>query len=744
MPRRGAQTARVKTRALSLLAATFALAAPHCRAAEDVPFADFEGGDYGAWKVEGTAFGTGPARGGFADQMPVEGFRGKGLVDSYLGRDESTGKLTSPEFQIGRRFIFFLIGGGGYEGKTCINLIVDGKAVRTAAGPNTQPGGNERLAPSGWDVSELAGKMARLEIVDAATGGWGHINVDDIAFTDTKPPLAARLLRDVAREIAATERWMNFPVKNGAKKRTVTLRAEGKEVRHFEIELADAEPDWWAPVDLSAWGGKMLSVSVNELPDNSRGLAQVAVSGEPAGTENLYREALRPQFHFSAKRGWLNDPNGMVFYNGEYHLFFQHSPFTWGDGPKYWGQAVSRDMVHWEEIGEALAPDELGAMWSGSAAVDWKNTSGFGKGGKPPLVLIYTASGNPFTQCIAYSTDGRTFTKYAGNPVLKNITGGNRDPKIFWHEGSQRWVLALYVEKEKHHTIHFFTSPNLREWTFASVTDAGPNGGNFLFECPDFFELPLDGDAKNTRWILTAANTEYAVGTFDGTKFTAETPKLPGHRGGKPNAKNWDEWGYYAPQTFNDEPHGRRIQIGWFQTPTPGMPFNQSMSVPMELHLMTTPDGLRLTWTPVKELEALRAKSHTIPGFVLQPGAANPLGAIAGELLEIRAEFEPGEAAEVTFNVRGVPVTFDAAKQEIVVNGRRAPALLHGSRQRVTIYADRTGLEVFTNEGQTFVPMPVNLKPENLSLGVSAKGGSSAFTKLDVHELRSAWAPRER
>ena len=170
------------------------------------------------------------------------------------------------------------------------------------------------------------------------------------------------------------------------------------------------------------------------------------------------------------------------------------------------------------------------------------------------------------------------------------------------------------------------------------------------------------------------------------------------------------------------------------------MPFNQSMSIPTELHLVSTLDGPRLTWTPGKELESLREKSHILPAFTLAPNAANPLAAMTGELLEIRAEFEPGDAAEIAFNIRGVPVVFDAKKQEIVVNGRRAPAPLNKGRQRLTIYADRTGIEVFASDGLTFVPMPLNLNSDDHSLSVSAKDGGVSFIRLDVYELRSIWA----
>jgi len=703
--------------------------APTVRAADDIVFADFEGNDYGAWRVEGTAFGTRPAPGTLPGQMVVEGFQGHRLVNSYNGGDDTRGKLTSPDFIVNRKFIAFLIGGGGWDGKTCMNLVVDGKVVRTSTGPNTAAGGSERLEPSGWDVSELAGKTAHIEIVDEATGGWGHINVDNITFTDTKPPIAAKLLTNVSRDITAANHWLLFPVKNGAKMRNVTINVDGKVVRHFEIELADAQPDWWAPLDVRAWRGHNLAVTVNQLPDNSHGLEQVTQSDTIPGTQNLYHEALRPQFHFSAQRGWLNDPNGLSFFNGEYHLFFQHSPFSWGDAMKHWGQAVSRDLVHWQEVDEALYPDEFGAMWSGSGAVDWKNTSGFGKNGQEPLVLIYTAAGNPFTQCIAYSTDGRNFTKYAGNPVIQNVTGGNRDPRVFWYAPTQHWVTALYVEKDGHHTIHFYTSPNLRDWTLSGITQGGANGDNFLYECPDIFELPLDGDPNHKKWILTAANTEYAVGSFDGKQFTPETTKLPGERGR----------GFYAPQTFNDGPKGRRVQIGWMQTATGGMPFNQSMSLPIELRLISTPDGPRLTWMPVQELESLRTQSHALGALTLREGDANPLAALSGELLEIRCEFEPGDANEIAFNVRGVPIIFNAKQQELIVNGHHAPAPLRNGKQNLTIYVDRTSLEVFASDGLTYVPMPINLNPAEKSLSVAAHGGTANFSHLDVHELRSAW-----
>lgn len=698
-------------------------------AAEDIVIANFESDTYAPWTVTGEAFGTAPAKGTLPGQMQVDGYQGKGLVNSFNKGDNSTGTLTSPAFTIERRFIGFLIGGGRNPDKLSLNLLINGKVVRQATGPNDKPGGSETLAPGSWEVGEYAGQKAVLQILDQATGGWGHINVDQIVQTDRKPP---GLVTNAMREFLITKRYLNLPIKGGAT-RKVTLRVEGQVVVRNDISLANGEPDWWAPMEVGAWKGKKVALQVDQLPEDSTALSAIEQSDTLRGAETLYKEPLRGQFHFSPRRGWNNDPNGMVYFNGEYHLFFQHNPYGWGWGNMHWGHAVSRDMIHWKELGDKLAPDNFGPMFSGSAVVDWKNTSGFGKDGKPPIVLIYTAAGDPTVQCIAYSTDGRNFTKFGGNPVIKQITGGNRDPKVMWHEPTKRWVLVLYVELQKKHTIHFFTSPNLREWTLASITEGIP-GSNFLFECPDFFELPVDGNASNKKWVLAAANGEYAVGAFDGTKFTSEHTKLTGQRGK----------GFYAPQTFSDIPKkdGRRIQIGWFQTETKGMTFNQSMTIPLELKLVSTVDGPRMTFTPVNELTALRAKAHRLKAGTLTPGSANPLARVSAELVELRTEFTPVEGSEVTFNVRGCAIAYDAKKQELSVNGHRAPAPLQKGKQRLIIYCDRTGLEVFASDGLCYVPMPFQPKATDLELSAAVKSGSAKFSKMEAYELKSAWQTR--
>jgi sucrose-6-phosphate hydrolase SacC (GH32 family) len=363
-------------------------------------------------------------------------------------------------------------------------------------------------------------------------------------------------------------------------------------------------------------------------------------------------------------------------------------------------------------------------MFSGSAVIDWKNTSGLGKKGEPPLVLFYTAAGNPTVQCLASSTDGgHTFEKFAGNPIIKQITPGNRDPKVIWHEPSKQWVMVLYVEIEKEHTIQFFTSPNLKDWTIASQVRG-------FFECPDLFELPVEGNEKSKKWILTAASSEYLVGTFDGKTFKPETDRLPGHRGR----------GFYAAQTFSDIPasDGRRIQIGWLQAPSPGMHFNQAMTVPLRLQLVNTAEGPRLTWTPVKELDELRGKSQAVGSLTLKPGDKNPLTETHGDLFDIVLVCEPSSESELTLNVRGVPIIYHTGSQELVVNGHKAPAQMRDGKLELRILADRTAFEVFAN-GFTYVPMPVIPKANEREIDVSVKGGPVKIHSLTAYELKSIW-----
>jgi fructan beta-fructosidase len=525
------------------------------------------------------------------------------------------------------------------------------------------------------------------------------------------------------REFLASKRYLNLPVKNGAAMHHVRLLVDGRAVREFDIELADATPDWWAFMDLEPFRGKQITVQVDKVQEGSSALQLIEQADDLKDARDLYQERLRPQFHFSSRRGWNNDPNGLAYYKGEYHLFYQHNPYGWNWGNMHWGHAVSADLVHWKELPIALYPDEHGTMFSGSAVVDWNNTAGFQTGKEKSLVCIFTAAGKPFTQGLAYSNDrGRTWTKYQNNPVLPHIVAENRDPKVVWYAPEKKWVMALYLDKSNY---ALFSSPDLKNWT--RLCDVSIPGTS---ECPEFFEIPLDGNRHDTRWIFYGGNGRYLIGRFDGRTFSSESG---------PHDLNFGDC-FYASQTFNDIPvkDGRRILIPWGQMATPGMPFNQMMGLPVELTLRTTDDGLRLFASPVRELEGLRARHIRLKPQALNPGT-NPLADFKAELIEVIAEFEPGHASEIAMNLRGMPLSYDVAKQELSCKQKKARLHPQNGRIQLHLFVDRTSLDIFGNPGCVYMPMGVILPQENRTISISAKGGPAKIRSLKVYELRSAW-----
>jgi len=538
-------------------------------------------------------------------------------------------------------------------------------------------------------------------------------------------------IKNISTYFTPEKKYLVLPVKNGASKRNIELWVDGVNVRFFDIELAENKPDWFAYLQIEQWKGKQVELRVDKVAVDSKVFSPVKQSDADTNAAILYKEKLRGQFHFSPKRGWANDPNGMVYYNGEYHLFFQHNPYGRGWGNMTWGHAVSKDLIHWKELDDALHPGKFGPVFSGGAVVDKDNTSGLSKDGKPAMVMFHTGA-RAWAQCLSWSTDGRSFQTME-HGVVPRINKDNRDPKVIWYEPTKKWVMVVYVERgdNEQHSMQLLTSPDLINWTKASVLYGGIGNDKYLFECPEFYELPVEGMNGIKKWVITGANTQYAIGSFDGTTFKPEADRLQGQYGRD----------FYAPQTFSNEPNGRRIEIGWWRARTDSgeTSFNHSFSIPLEHKLVQVPEGIRLTRTPIKELESLRIKTYNKGNLSLKEKSSNPLKDISIELAEIRFEIEPGKAKEVVLDVRGVPVIYNVTNQNLTVDGVKAPAPLINGKLNLIIYADRIGLEIFANNGLLFMPVNINLPESNRSLALSVKGGSAKVNNLNVYELKSIW-----
>jgi fructan beta-fructosidase len=538
------------------------------------------------------------------------------------------------------------------------------------------------------------------------------------------------------------KQYLNMPVRSGATKHILTFSINGRTVREFDIELTDDEPELWVASDVSQFRGEELTVNSPTLPPEMLSLMQQ--SDEIKATGDVYAEKFRPRFHFTTKLGWNNDPNGLVYYQGEYHLFYQHNPFGLNWGNMYWGHAISNDLLHWEELGDALEPDGLGAMFSGSAVVDWENTADLQSGFEHTLVCFYTSAGGsltwsegkPFVQSIAYSNDrGRTWTKYANNPVVKHIVSANRDPKVIWHQPTRRWVMALYLDKNDYALL---VSPDLKQWE-QTCTVQIPGGA----ECPDFFDLPVDGNPAHTRWVLWSAHGNYLLGDFDGTQFVPDGG-VQSIWGGPWSDAATIPSSSYAAQTWSDIPpeDGRRIQICWLLASLPGMPFTNAMTFPTELTLKTTANGIRLNSWPIREIAKLHGAKHNWQDVLLQPGE-NPLQGMSGAAFDITAEFQVPQsgAAGVTFGfeIGEVTLAYDPAAQTLTCRDKTIALPPEGNAIRLRILVDRGSLEIFGNGG--VVNIVLGYAPDNpeQTLAVFARNGSVRLAQLEVAEVGTIW-----
>jgi fructan beta-fructosidase len=669
--------------------------------ANSLIIADFEANDYKGWTTTGTAFGTAPAKGTLPGQMNVGGFLGKGLVNSFVGGDQSTGTLTSPPFKIEHKIINFLVGGGGYADETYLELLIDGKPVRKATGPNTEAGGSENLRWKAWKVDEFQGKTATIRIVDNRTGGWGHINVDHfVQSDDSLEP------KPFTHQLVVANKYLYLPVQNGAPKQRLKVLSGGVIIREFEIELAKDRTDFQVFMNLADFDKQTIVIEGQDRPSKAT-IDQFVFAKDVPDKANLYNEKHRPQFHFTSRRGWLNDPNGLVFHNDTYHLFYQHNPYGREWGNMHWGHAISTDLVHWKEQDISVYPAKFG---------DWA-FSGSAISHDGAIIVAFTSTGRG--ECFLKSTDeGKTWTEFDGNPLVKHV---GRDPKILWHAPSKQWIMAVYDEGKDRQSIAFHGSADLKSWTYLSKIDG-------FFECPDMFELPVDGEPLKTRWVLFAADGQYMIGTFNGKEFEKESGKH----------KLW-YGNFYASQTFSNTPDGRRIQIGWANdTKYPDMPFNQQMTVPVNLTLRTIDGEIRMFAAPVEELATLRGKPKTLNDIIMND-RGHLVPNLKSDLLEVDIVIEPGTALAAGLKYRGLPIRYDTKAETLTVGNFTAPLPREPGPIQLQILIDKASVEVFAKRGQ--VAFSVGFVPSETEKGLSVftEGGAARFPSLKVYELDSIW-----
>lgn len=490
--------------------------------------------------------------------------------------------------------------------------------------------------------------------------------------------------------------------------------------------------------------------------------------------ESMWREKYRPQFHFSPPEKWMNDPNGMVYFEGEYHLFYQHHPegITWG--PMHWGHAISTDLVHWEHQPIALRPDVNGQIFSGSAVVDWEDSSGF-FGGKPGLVAIFThAEAYPGTnrfrqqQSLAYSQDkGRTWLMYEGNPVLSNDEIQDfRDPKVFWYAPSKEWVMLLAAGD----CVHIYGSPDLKEWTFRSEFGADEGSHDGVWECPDLIELPVDHNPELSKWVMIVSiaedprvvegsRTQYFVGSFDGSAFINDAA---------PEMVLWLDHGRdnYAGVSWSDvhAPDKGKLFIGWmsnwkYANLTPTVRWRNAMTLPRVLRLKTVGSGVaRLVQEPIAELRKLRLDERSWSDAVISPGY-NLLSDVQLRTYELECEIEINDAEEVGFKLRKSDleetiVGYNVQSETLFIDRTRSgesgfheafpckhgvQSELQNGRLKVHMYIDDSSVEVFAQAGEAVMTDQIFPDPSSTGVELYVKGGKAHVNALTVYSLQSIY-----
>ncbi len=525
-----------------------------------------------------------------------------------------------------------------------------------------------------------------------------------------------------------------IPVEEKEENAHIDVISDNNVVKSMNVRLAVDKVDYFVPLYLDnsvSHGNEQRSVLLDITFAGDRhktgSVKNFVCWKEMSLTDNFdttNREKYRPVYHHTPKWGWMNDPNGMFYKDGVWHLYYQWNPYGSQWENMTWGHSTSRDLVHWEQQNTAIEPDALGSIFSGSAVVDKDNTAGFGAGA---IVAMYTSAGRHQTQSIAYSTDGgRTFTKYAGNPVITYPAPDFRDPKVFWHEGTKRWIVVLAVGQE----VQFYSSKNLKEWTYESSFGHGYGNHEGVWECPDMLEF--DGG----KWVLLlninpggpygGSATQYFTGTFDGHRFVCDS---------KPSTTKWMDYGkdHYATVTFSNAPDGRHVALAWMSNwqyagVVPTMQFRSANSVPRDLGLFTSGDETYLSNVPSKEMDAVRGKQIKKPANVceivvdVKGSSVITLQNGKGEKVVMRYD-ETERTFAMDRRESGITSFSDAFPVETV-----APT--HGVIRQLRIFVDNASIEAFDSEGKMVMTNTVfPTEPYNM---IKVSGGKAKIYELKI------------
>ena len=493
--------------------------------------------------------------------------------------------------------------------------------------------------------------------------------------------------------------------------------------------------------------------------------------------QEKYNEQYRPQIHFSLEEMWANDPNGMVYFEGEYHLFYQHNPDSTIWGPMHWGHAVSKDLIHWEQLPIALYPDSLGWIFSGSAVIDWENTSGLGENGVPPMVAIFTYHNRELEntgtdkfqyQGIAYSLDkGRSWMKYENNPVLPNPGIRDfRDPKVIWHPESGKWIMTLAVLDH----INFYSSPNLIDWTLESEFGEGIGAHGGVWECPDLFPLQVEG-TDEIKWVLLVSinpggpnggsATQYFVGEFDGHVFERHGEKTKWMDYGKDN---------YAGVTWSDIPDedGRRILLGWmnnwqYANQIPTSTWRGAFTLPRTLKLTEIYNDYLLVSSPVKEFEKLKSGSKNISGSTIS--GMQEINMKPQFPMEINLNFNSANNTSMNFSER-FGITLSNEKNESLKIGydnlnklffidrsnsgwdspnqefagiHFAPYIVNAPSLSFKLIVDKSSVELFAVDGLVVMTEQFFSTEEFTSVSLFSENGEVELLDGEISKLSGIW-----